>query len=333
MVRKVILYMCMIMLPLTAFPQTSTIAKEGAKAAGKILRNTIKGGKNSAKTESKIAGGLANTMRANNRNARIPGSKLLSNPDVLPKNISKGQISSLTTHLNVIYGNQLEITDDFVLKVYNLCARKGLKGEDMILVLDQFKSYSQNNFIKYKELIKKSKKSILRETEAKELKLLRKMFTNSEGKVSEQMNGLYLPRELIYYKPSKEVSIGEFAHSAIRHSVSSHSKRRTFFSDEYMKTHLQEDMIKLKQNRNIYFVNKTFDKKGLYNGDCYIMRYDKPIGKDMKGNDICDIMFCLDKEGKMKSSYPLSEIVKGIKMKEYSFRDLYNKIPVTPANW
>ena len=320
----------MIMLPLTAFPQAATVVKPGLKAAGKLIRNTIKGGKNSAKTESKIAGGLANTMRANNKKAVISGGKFLSNPDVLPKNISKGQISSLTTHLNGIYGNQLEITDDFVLKVYNLCARKGLKGEDMILVLDQFKSYSQNNFIKYQELIKKSKKSILRETEAKELKLLRKMFTNSEGKVSEQMNGLYLPRELIYYKPSKEVSIGEFAHSAIRHSVSSHSKNRTFFSDEYMKTHLQEDMIKLKRNRKSFFVSNA--QEGA-RGDQYIMRYDKPVGKDTKGNEFCDIMFYMDKTGKIISSFPLSEIVKGIKMKKYSFRDLYNKIPVTPANW
>ena len=109
------------------------------------------------------------------------------------------------------------------------------------------------------------------------------------------MNGLYLPKELNYYKPSKEVLIGEFAHSAIRHSVSSHSIRRTFFSDEYIKTHLQEDMIKLKQNRKIYFVYKAFDKKGEYKGDCYIMRYDKPVGNDMKGNDICDIMFFLNK--------------------------------------
>lgn len=327
MVRKVVFFMCMIMLPLIAFPQASTVAKEGAKAAGKFLRNTIKGGKNSAKTESKIAGGIANTALTKNKDAVISGSKFLSNPAVLPKNISKGQISSITTHLNGFYGNQLEITDDFVLKVYNLCARKGLTGEDIKLVFDEYQRYSSWLYEDYKKLIKKS---ILRETETKELKLLRKMFTDSKGKVSGKMNGLYLPKELNYYKPSKEVLIGEFAHSAIRHSVSSHSKRRTFFSDEYIKTHLQEDMIKLKRNRKSFFVSNA--QEGA-RGDQYIMRYDKPVGKDTKGNEFCDIMFYMDKNGKIISSFPLSEIVKGIKMKEYSFRDLYNKIPVTPATW
>ena len=272
MVRKFIFCMCMTMLPLTAFPQVAIVVKEGAKAAGKNVSKAVRTG---AKTGAKTAG-----KKVMNKQ----GVQLFEDMTApLSEKVTAKEITQLRLKLQQ-YNSQIKVTDDFVSKVYGICAKKGLNGKDLKEVVEQFNSFRKTT----------------------------------------------IPKELNYFKPSKEVSIGEWSHSAIRHSVSSHSKNRTFFSDEYMKTHLQEDMIKLKRNRKSFFVSNA--QEGA-RGDQYIMRYDKPVGKDTKGNEFCDIMFYMDKNGKIISSFPLSEIVKGIKMKEYSFRDLYNKIPVTPATW
>ena len=320
MVRKVIFCMCMTMLPLTAFPQAATVVKQGAKTAGKILRNTIKEGKNSAKTESKIAGRFANTLRTKNGHARISGGKFLSNPDVLPKNISKGQIHSITLYLrDRSYGSSINVTDDIVLKVYNLCARKGLTGKDIKQVFKEFAKYSDHIHPYYKGLIKKSN---LRETEAKELQLLKNLFTDSKN--PQRMN-VNLPKELDYYKPSKEVSIGEFAHIAIRHSNSSQGIRnRTMFTDDYLKKYLQADIVKVKRSPNRYIVN---NEKGHY-----ILRYDKCIGKDVYGNEIKDVMIYM-KDGLVNTSFPWSEGVKREELTSPLVRQLYSKIPVTSATW
>ena len=260
------------MLPLTAFPQVATVVKEGAKAASKKVSKAIVTG---AKTGAKAAG-----KKALNKQ----GLQLFEDMTApLSEKVTAKEITQLSLKLQQ-YNSQIKVTDDFVSKVYGICAKKGLNGKDLKEVVEQFNSFRKTT----------------------------------------------IPKELNYFKPSKEVSIGEWSHSAIRHSFSSHGKDRTFFSDEYMKTHLQEDMIKLKQNRKNFFVSNA--KKGT-RGDRYIMRYDKPVGTDTKGNECCDIMFYLDKNGKIISSFPLSEIVKVKMMKSSSFRDLYSKIPVTPATW